>query len=481
MTTSSEPPVQPFIHLARSAESHPDALALLGARLSLTYSELKEHSTRLALYLLRCGIRTGDRVGLQLDLDLHVPFAFALWAIGAEGGILPASLDRLALPHLDWCLSQDPELVRVADAHLDVDDAFATAAANERGALDIATYREGESCRMLFSSGTTGTPKALGVSVDQIERRRTIYDAWTPAYPAFSIISMTSGVGVHALVNAAATASPYYVPRGPAENFDVIEQEAVGSIICSVAQLDALCSVAERRQRPLGDLGAILVGGATIPPSLVSRVRALSDAQIVAVYATSETGPIATGSFDDEGTVRYHRPSHEVDVRTIDERGAEGERGAAGRLALRTPWMVNGYLDDPQSAAFVDGWFVTDDLGEISADSSFTVVGRASHVVNIGGVKIDPDRLEDVARSVAGVSDAAFVVLDSPLGPAGLLAVVSDDEASAAAAGDAVRSASWGVHLDGVFRMPAIPRTEMGKVQRNEIADRWRRATEPNH
>jgi acyl-coenzyme A synthetase/AMP-(fatty) acid ligase len=124
--------------------------------------------------------------------------------------------------------------------------------------------------------------------------------------------------------------------------------------------------------------------------------------------------------------------------------------------------------------AFQDGWFYPGDLATFAQDGSFVLIGRTTEVANIGGVKVDPTLVDEAARSVPGVKEAALIIVEGPTGFEAILAVVCDDDETALAALDAARASSYGMRLETVWRVPSLPRTEQGKVQRADLADRWK-------
>jgi long-chain acyl-CoA synthetase len=137
--------------------------------------------------------------------------------------------------------------------------------------------------------------------------------------------------------------------------------------------------------------------------------------------------------------------------------------------------LVPGYLSAlGRRDAFRDGWFYPGDLATIDDDGSFVLAGRSSEVANLGGVKVDPALVDEAAEQVAGVVEAALVIVDALGGADAVLAVVCADDATALAALDAARGAAFGMRLETAWRVDALPRTEQGKLRRAELARRFR-------
>jgi acyl-CoA synthetase (AMP-forming)/AMP-acid ligase II len=98
-----------------------------------------------------------------------------------------------------------------------------------------------------------------------------------------------------------------------------------------------------------------------------------------------------------------------VSVRIVDRDGKTCSRGATGEVWLRGPTVVRGCLDNAAATAstFADGWVRTGDLGSVDGHGKLTVQGRIKELINRGGEKISPERVEGVLMSYPGVDVAA--------------------------------------------------------------------------
>jgi acyl-CoA synthetase (AMP-forming)/AMP-acid ligase II len=143
-----------------------------------------------------------------------------------------------------------------------------------------------------------------------------------------------------------------------------------------------------------------------------------------------------------------------------------------GRLLVRPPSMATG-LDARVDA---DGYLDTGDIGRVDADGFVWIEGRASDLINRGGNKVYPDQVEEVLRLVPGVAEVAVVgAADDRLGEVPVAFVV---EALGVHVADEDLRAVCREHLAPykipvVFhRIDALPRSEVGKVLRRELAAR---------
>jgi acyl-CoA synthetase (AMP-forming)/AMP-acid ligase II len=121
-----------------------------------------------------------------------------------------------------------------------------------------------------------------------------------------------------------------------------------------------------------------------------------------------------------------------------------------------------------------DGYIDTGDLARVDDDGFVWIEGRAGDVINRGGNKVFPEHVEEVLRLVAGVTEAAVVgVPDERLGEVPLAYVVTAFDVSDEDLVEACRAhlAPYKIPV-GFRRVDALPRSEVGKVLRRELAQR---------
>ena len=165
------------------------------------------------------------------------------------------------------------------------------------------------------------------------------------------------------------------------------------------------------------------------------------------------------------------RPLPTVAVRILDEAGLPVAPGTTGELWVSGPNVCAGYWQRPEAtaAAFRDGWFRTGDLGMRSADGYITLQGRRSDLIISGGFNIYPREIEEVLLEQPGVREAAVIGLADPArGEVPVAYVVADEAFDPAAALAHLRRqlASFKIPR-GITRVPALPRTALGKVQKH--------------
>jgi acyl-coenzyme A synthetase/AMP-(fatty) acid ligase len=197
-------------------------------------------------------------------------------------------------------------------------------------------------------------------------------------------------------------------------------------------------------------------------------------------YGQAEIGEVIGWTADD---ARAHpekigaagRPHPGVAIKVLTEAGAVvTDPEQPGRLLVKPPRMAAGYASGAALADRIDadGYLDTGDLARIDAEGFVWIEGRSGDVINRGGNKVFPDHVADALRLVPGVTDAGVVgVPDERLGAVPVAFVVTDrpvtDDALVAACREHL--APYKVPV-AFHRVDTLPRTEVGKLRRSDLA-----------
>ncbi|WP_062466920.1 AMP-binding protein [Demequina maris] len=296
------------------------------------------------------------------------------------------------------------------------------------------------------TSGSTGAPREVLVPAAAIRASATLTAerlggeaTWLLALPATRI------GGAMVVARAALAGAPLVtMPAGPftASSFaDATARLPEGRRHVSLVPTQVRRLLADPAGRDaLAAYDAVLVGGAALP-------ERDAPANLVRTYGMSETSG---------GCVYDGRPLDGVGVRLE----------ADGRILLAGPTLAAGYADGDDAAFETrDGvrWFRTSDVGELREDGRLRVLGRADHVINTGGVKVHPQRIE-LALERAGAAVAAVVGVHDPEWGERVVAVVEGpvDDAALAAALEGLPSYE---RPKRIVRA-SVPRTAGGKIDR---------------
>jgi len=233
-------------------------------------------------------------------------------------------------------------------------------------------------------------------------------------------------------------------------------------------------------QAELPSLRVAASGGAPFPGSLVARLRdRLPDTRLIDIYGLSETHSPATMLIGAElgshpGSVGRALPC--MEVATFGDDGRRLPPGQAGEVWLRGSLVTTGYLDDAEATrrAIADGWFRTGDVGRVDADGYLYILDRKKDMINRGGHKIFSAEVERVIRDLPGVTDVAVVPAPDRLAGEAVAAMVVRDQAGPAVTELAVRQWVRGrlaeYAMPGLVRFAAdLPRNATGKTDKSAV------------
>jgi acyl-coenzyme A synthetase/AMP-(fatty) acid ligase len=178
------------------------------------------------------------------------------------------------------------------------------------------------------------------------------------------------------------------------------------------------------------------------------------------------------------GAVGYILPG--IIVQAVDGRGQPAAPGADGAIRIRGPYNAKEYMGDPEESqkVFRDGWFYPGDIGSIGPDGLLIISGREKSVLSVGGHKVTPELIEDLLLSFDGVEQAGvFPVVNS----------VGLEEVHAAIVARAeVDERQLFLHCQQglpdhlvprrFIKVEALPRNDMGKINRARLPDVARQA-----
>jgi long-chain acyl-CoA synthetase len=466
-------------NLAALLLDHPfaadDPLLLTGER-SVTAGEARGAARALAARLQHAGLRPGQAVAVRgpNGPDL-VTTMFGVWL---GGGVFVPVNDR----------APADELARVLTA---VHPAFLIDAARLESCADPGDHGP-DAAFVLWTSGTTGTPKAIvhthEAYLELLARvlgplRAKPHDAGHRPTPNLIPVSLTLNAGIYnVLFGLRAGAAIVIMDRFETSTFaSLIPRFGITSTVLAPAQITMLCDDATITSlEPLRYVRSIT---APLSPLQARRFTDRFGVFVLNGYGQAEIGEVigwtaadAKAHADKLGAVG--RPHPGVAVKVIGDDGAPRTEVEVGELLVKPPRMAAGYAGKGGADAFrerldPDGFVHTGDLARIDADGFVWIEGRIGEVINRGGNKVFPEHVEEVLRLAPGVRDAAVVgVPDERLGEVPVAFVVAD-RVDAGELEQLCREHLVPYKVPVAFHeIDALPRTDVGKVQRRELVRR---------
>lgn len=217
-------------------------------------------------------------------------------------------------------------------------------------------------------------------------------------------------------------------------------------------------------------------GSAALPVQLARRVAEAVGVIPLERYGSTEAGLDVSNPYEGPriaGTVGLPLPGIEVAV--VDSEGRRLERGEAGEVLVRGPQVFAGYrgIPAPGEPAFLFDWFRTGDIGVFEGESGYLkVVGRTRDVIVTGGLNVYPKEVEAALAAAPGVDDVAVIGVPSERWGEEVTAFVVAPNGSAQEVMEtAERSLAPFKRPKRLVIVDRIPRSDMGKVQRDQLLE----------
>jgi acyl-CoA synthetase (AMP-forming)/AMP-acid ligase II len=343
---------------------------------------------------------------------------------------------------------------------------------------------------ILFTSGTTGNPKGAMLTHAQTLRAyrdwsevvglqdRDRYLIVNPFFHAFGykagwLASLMMGATV---LPQAVFDAEQVLARVPRDRVTVLPGPPT--------LYQTILNHPARDEHDLSSLRLSVTGAAPTPVELILRMRKeLTFETIITGYGLTESCGIATMCrYDDDPetiATTSGRAIPGVDVRVVDEQGAEVPRGEPGEVVIRGYNVMRGYLDEPEeTAATIDdeGWLHTGDVGVMDERGYLRITDRTKDMFIVGGFNAYPAEIENLVLRNENVAQVAVVgVPDDRMGEVGMAFVVLRPDAQATTE----ELVAWCRNEMANYKAPryveivdALPLNAMGKVLKYELRDR---------
>ncbi len=427
----------PVARLLAWAALRPTSTALLCQEQSISYAVLSSRIQAAAAWLYRSGVRQGDTVAFALAQDadntvLQVELFYGLQWLGAV--VLPLYAEVTVARHgqlakqfgAHWLLAPQP----TSTPGLPCLDLIQYAKLGAQWTGQTAPRGDDPERPLIyeFTSGTTGTPKAILFTGAQYTTKVLLTAdqfGWCSEDAMVLPLRWPTKVGVKGMLRIVILGATYVDEAFPETRIALdrlLNDRGVSYLGCTPWQLRRLLASPPLEVPTHRQLRALGTAGAYIAPHEIQAVRDNLTANFHVAYGCTEIGPM--GHLPPHGAPEApFFPIPGMQAQAVDAHGNSLATGLSGRLRFRAPWLPTEYANNPvaSQATFQDGWFVSSDVGSVDVHGNIRLLGRSDEVINVGGSKIQPSEVEPVLLKHPDIADVA--VLGVPDAMAGELAV----------------------------------------------------------
>ena len=482
---------------------------------SVTYAQADEASARLATVLLHLGAVAGDRVTVQVEKSVENLF---LYLACLRAGLVYHPLNTAyTAAELEYFLGNaEPTIVICATASVSTIEsvlpkkdaggpgvkAVLTLDADGSGSLiqrlrkivtddfdrDVAQCDGSEMAALLYSSGTTGRPKGIMLSHDNLRKNaETLVKAWgfsasdrlLHMLPIYHVHGLFVGISCVLMSGASMSWHSSYSDKVAVANMSDC------TVMMGVpTYYTRLLSNPDFGPECCSTMRLFVSGSAPLLAETFVEFEQRCGHTILERYGMSETNMNTSNPLLGErraGTVGPALPG--VSVRVVNDNGERLAAGEIGNLQVQGPNVFSGYWRMPEKTAedFThDGFFNTGDKATIDPDGYVSIVGRTKDLVICGGLNVYPKEVELVVDDIAGIKESAIIgVPHADFGEAVTAVVVLEPSARGNAPTPEEIIAHCKTQLAN-FKVPkrvevvdALPRNAMGKVQKNVLRERF--------
>jgi feruloyl-CoA synthase len=430
--------------LTQTARKFPEKLAIECEGRSYSYRRFNEEVNKLAHGLLQRGVNKGDKLALMMKNSDH--FVFSFLAAAKIGAVVVPINFRLTASEVQYILAQsdaalvicDKEFEKlIEDAILGTDVRFVVTVGepetewyysyngilSENKTEPDIEVSEQDDLEILYTSGTTGSPKGALFDHDRIFK------------VGISVV-INMGIGQHErilhlaplfhsaqlnlfLISGVALGATHIIHRDfhPVKALQAIQEHKITHLFAVPAMYNFLLQVPNAADYDLSSIKRCGYGAAPMAPELVKRsIKLFKTDQFYNLCGLTEGGPGGI-LLDPEGH-KLHlgkggKPIFLTEARVVNEKGMDVRPGEVGEFILRSPMVMKEYYKKPEEtkSALKNGWLYTGDLAMLDEEGYITLVDRKKDMIITGGENVYSVEVEAALFEHSDVLDAAVIGL----------------------------------------------------------------------
>ena len=424
-------------NLERSAFFFPDRPAVFEGTSQLSYAQLNEKANRVATALIRMDVKPGEHVGLCAP---NSGDWLASYFGTLKAGAVPVTLSSLLKKEELQLLvgHARPKVLFTSEEKLDDlkplwGSGGIQTVISPGGDLDLQRLLEmgkgsftafdrdrGDTAVILYTGGTTGTPKGVMLSHENVNAAiHTVVfnERSTPEDRALCFLPFNHVFGQMHIMNATILSAGCLemIPSFDLER--VLELMEGGRVtkLFSVPTVYVRLLGLDRLKERLGPVRYCFSAAASMAAEVVRQWKEQTGLSIYEGYGMTEAAPTVTYNHYHRhviGSVGTEVPGIEIQLR--DETGNQVGKGERGEICVRGPNIMKGYLDNPKAtreAFWEKAWFRSGDIGQFDGDGYLYIVDRLKDMIITGGENVYPKEVEEVLFTREEVQECAVIGL----------------------------------------------------------------------
>ncbi len=512
-----------FLSIATAICPERDCVVFEGKR--YTYAKINDRVNQLAHALDHMGVKQGDRIGmLSVNCNQYVE---AYFATAKLGGIFVPLNFRSKAEELDYMISRAeikvlfagsryvdmvasiraglPKVERVIPVDGGGKGNYEELIAPESTDELMAEIDDEDVTILMFTSGTTGRPKAVPLRHDAF----VVFalENVEPASPDLEernilTVPLYHVAGIQAMFPAIYGGRTLIMMRQfeLKEWMETVQREKATRAMLVPTMLKWIVDNPDFDKYDLSSLSVVTYGAAPMPFEVIKKaIGMMPQVQFINGYGQTESASTLTTlgpedhrivGTEEEKEKKWKRlrssigkPLPDVAIRIVDEEGRTLLPFAPGEIHAKGPRIMKGYWGDEQKTAqtmTTDGWLRTGDLGYVDDEGYVYLTGRADDLIIRGGENIAPEEVEEVINTHPKIAESSVIAVpDAEFGQQPFAYVVLKDGQTATP--DEVmefcreRIASF-KRPRGVEFIDELPRNPMGKVLRKKLREQYGQA-----
>lgn len=359
--------------------------------------------------------------------------------------------------------------------------------------IDYVLPESHDTAEMLFTTGTTGTPKGAMLTYGNIYA--STHNTWHGVSMETSDVvliplPLNHSVGMRVLRTALYIGASIVIQNGftfAKELEKNITDFHCTALVSVPASIDLIMrQMQEKFAEVVGGLRYIEFGAGSLSYDMKKKlVSLLPNTTIYNTWGSTETGGaifLNVSARPDKYTA-LGKPAEGIELKVVDESGNAIEArdiNTAGRMVLKGDMQMAGYYNLPEEneKTLVDGWLYTNDMVYTDEEGYVYMLGRADAIINVGGEKVSPIEVENIAQEFEQIKECGCIGVEDPdqtLGFVPVLYVVPEGnefDADALTKFLSTRMEAYKIPHRYIV-IEELPRNRMQKLDYKELKKRW--------